>query len=171
VRLAPLRLAVVLALATAAASACANPAESPSDADTSLQGHRAAPDRAITGTTWTVTGFLAGEEISAPPALAQAGATFKIEPDGTVRGNGGCNQFFGSAEVAGPDEGREAKVVFQPMATTMRACLDAAVGDVEAAVLAALNGPAVFTVSGNDARLTRPDGSGLALTGWPAPKR
>jgi heat shock protein HslJ len=114
---------------------------------------------ALVGTTWTVTGTVANEGVSSVPADATASMT--IADDGTVAVETGCNTGSGSVEV-GDDT-----LTFGPIATTLRACADEAVNQLEAAVLAVLQGEVSYTIDGSNLSLRSGEGAdaiGLELT-------
>jgi heat shock protein HslJ len=114
---------------------------------------------ALVGTIWTVTGTVANEGVSSVPADATASMT--IADDGTVAVETGCNTGSGSVEV-GDDT-----LTFGPIATTLRACADEAVNQLEAAVLAVLQGEVSYTIDGSNLSLRSGEGAdaiGLELT-------
>jgi heat shock protein HslJ len=84
-----------------------------------------------------------------------------IADDGTVAVETGCNTGSGSVEV-GDDT-----LTFGPIATTLRACADEAVNQLEAAVLAVLQGEVSYTIDGSNLSLRSGEGAdaiGLELT-------
>jgi heat shock protein HslJ len=114
---------------------------------------------ALVGTTWTVTGTVANEAVSSVPMEATASIT--IADDGTVAVDTGCNTGSGSVEV-GDDT-----LTFGPIAITKRACADEAVNQLEAAVLAVLQGEVTYEIEGSNMSLRSGDGAdeiGLELT-------
>lgn len=114
---------------------------------------------ALVGTTWTVTGTVANEAVSSVPIDSTASIT--IADDGTVAVDTGCNTGSGSVEV-GDDT-----LTFGPIATTLRACADEAVNQLEAAVLAVLQGEVSYTIDGSNLSLRSGEGAeqvGLELT-------
>jgi heat shock protein HslJ len=114
---------------------------------------------ALVGTTWTVTGTVANEAVSSVPMDSTASIT--IADDGTVAVDTGCNTGSGSVEV-GDDT-----LTFGPIATTLRACADEAVNQLEAAVLAVLQGEVAYEIDGANMSLRSGDGAdevGLELT-------
>ena len=113
---------------------------------------------ALVGTTWVVTGTVANEAVSSIPA--DATASISIADDGTVAVDTGCNTGSGDVEV-GDDT-----LTFGPIATTLRACVDE-VAELEASVLAVLQGEVAYEISGDTLSLRTGDGAdriGLELT-------
>jgi heat shock protein HslJ len=114
---------------------------------------------ALVGTTWTVTGTVANEAVSSVPMDSTASIT--IADDGTVAVDTGCNTGSGSVEV-GDDT-----LTFGPIAITMRACADEAVNQLEASMLAVLQGEVAYEISGDTLSLRSGEGAdqvGLELT-------
>jgi heat shock protein HslJ len=114
---------------------------------------------ALTGTMWTVTGTVANEAVSSVPMDSTASIT--ISGDGTVAVNTGCNSGSGSVEI-GDDT-----LTFGPIATTLRACADEAVNQLEASMLAVLQGEVTYEIDGSNLSLRSGDGAdaiGLELT-------
>ncbi|NLU82018.1 META domain-containing protein [Rhodococcus sp. HNM0569] len=118
------------------------------------------PDRAITGTEWTVTALISADAVTTSAALETSAPALQIGSDGHVTGTTGCNRFQGNAEVNGDT------IEFGPLATTRMAC-PPDVMEVEQAVLAALAGRVHASVDGNTMRVTRDDGVGLELRATP----
>lgn len=116
------------------------------------------PDRSLTGTTWLVTSLISPQSIVSSLALEQARPTLTIAADGTVTGWTGCNRITGRADLADAP----GAVEFGPLAVTRMACPDG-LGEVEQAVLRALNGPVRTTIDADELQLKRDDGYGLAL--------
>ena len=113
---------------------------------------------ALVGTTWVVTGTVANEAVSSIPA--DATASISIADDGTAAVDTGCNTGSGDVEV-GDDT-----LTFGPIATTLRACVDE-VAELEASVLAVLQGEVAYEISGDTLSLRTGDGAdriGLELT-------
>lgn len=114
---------------------------------------------ALVGTTWTVTGTVANEAVSSVPMDSTASIT--IADDGTVAVDTGCNTGSGSVEV-GDDT-----LTFGPIAITMRACADEAVNQLEASMLAVLQGEVTYEIDGSNMSLRSGEGAdevGLELT-------
>lgn len=113
---------------------------------------------ALVGTTWVVTGTVASQAVSSIPA--DSTASISIADDGTVAVDTGCNTGSGDVEVG--DE----TLTFGPIATTLRACVDE-VAELEADVLAVLQGEVAYEISGDNLSLRSGDGAdqiGLELT-------
>ncbi|WP_165368249.1 META domain-containing protein [Phytoactinopolyspora endophytica] len=108
----------------------------------------------LTGTTWKLFDVTSVEDLpSEPPAEAM----FVID-DGEVSGNTGCNSFGGNADV---DE-EAGTVTFTEVIATTRACMDE-LGDIDKALLGALDGEATVEVSGDVLTLTPQNGDPLEL--------
>lgn len=108
----------------------------------------------LAGTTWVVTGTVATEAVSSVPLDAEASITITDE---TVAVNTGCNTGSGGVEV-GDDV-----LTFGPIATTKRACADD-IMQLEAAVLAVLQGEVSYEIDGRSLSLRTDGGIGLELT-------
>jgi heat shock protein HslJ len=76
----------------------------------------------------------------------------RIDPDGKVSGNTGCNRFSGTAAIVGTS------LTFAPLATTRMAC-DPPLMKQESAILAALQSVKSFALVGSD-RLNLLDAGG-----------
>jgi heat shock protein HslJ len=115
----------------------------------------------LVGTTWVVTGTVANQGVSSVPTDATASIT--ISDDGTVGVNTGCNSGSGDVEV-GDDT-----LTFGPIATTLRACVGE-VAELEASVLAVLQGEVGYEISGDNLSLRSGEGVdeiGLEFTARP----
>ncbi|MFD3983600.1 META domain-containing protein [Streptomyces griseus] len=117
----------------------------------------------LVGTRWTVTTLLDGKTATTVPAdlPEERSPHLTFADDGTVRGNSGCNSFSGKAAVKG------STIVFGSTAGTRKMCPEAEM-TVERAVLAALSGPATYTIKGSTLTLTADDGKGIGATAAPA---
>ncbi len=102
---------------------------------------------ALTG-DWSVTSFYTGNALESPVG---ADLTAKFTSD-AVSGNGGCNTFSGGVKVDGTD------ITIGPLASTMMACTDTAVGTQEQQYLQALELAKTFEVLGDRLSLFRSDG-------------
>lgn len=109
------------------------------------------PDRALRGTTWTLTTVVSGETASTPAAAAW----IRIDDDGTVTGNNGCNEFAGTYD---DDTG------FGELIQTERACLDEGVADQEQLVMSLLASSPALTVDGSTLTIAAPEGAALIFT-------
>jgi heat shock protein HslJ len=103
----------------------------------------------LVGTEWVATGINNGvggvESVAATPAVT---ATFG--EDGTVTGNGGCNNFNGTYEVDGTS------ISFGPIASTKMAC---DVLEQESAFFAALAASTTYAINGETLELRDADGA------------
>jgi heat shock protein HslJ len=111
-------------------------------------------DAPLVGTTWNVTGTVANEAVSSVPEEAVASIT--IADDGTVAVETGCNSGSGTVEVT------DTTMTFGPIAVTKRACTDEAVNQLEASVLAVLQGDVSYEINGDGLSL-RKDANGSEI--------
>jgi heat shock protein HslJ len=110
-------------------------------------------DDALAGKWEVLNSFRPGAVTSPVP-----GSTLTAEfADGTISGNSGCNQYTGPYEASGTS------ITIGPLASTLRACADPAVGQQETEYLAALELARTFSVAGGNLNLFREDG-GIAVT-------
>ncbi|MEU1222641.1 META domain-containing protein [Streptomyces microflavus] len=117
----------------------------------------------LVGTRWAVNTLLSGETATSVPAdlPKERVPHLTFGEDGTVHGNSGCNSFHGKAAVKG------STIDFGPPAGTRKMCPEAEM-EVERAVLAALDGPATYTIKGSTLTVTSKDGKGIGATATPA---
>ncbi|MFF0053949.1 META domain-containing protein [Streptomyces microflavus] len=117
----------------------------------------------LVGTRWAVNTLLSGETATSVPAdlPKERVPHLTFGEDGTVHGNSGCNSFHGKAAVEG------STIDFGPPAGTRKMCPEAEM-EVERAVLAALDGPATYTIKGSTLTVTSKDGKGIGATATPA---
>ncbi|MFF7256600.1 META domain-containing protein [Streptomyces microflavus] len=117
----------------------------------------------LVGTRWAVNTLLSGETATSVPAdlPKERVPHLTFGEDGTVHGNSGCNSFHGKAAVEG------STIDFGPPAGTRKMCPEAEM-EVERAVLAALDGPATYTIKGSTLTVTSKDGKGIGATAAPA---
>ncbi|MFE1545240.1 META domain-containing protein [Streptomyces microflavus] len=117
----------------------------------------------LVGTRWAVNTLLSGETATSVPAdlPKERVPHLTFGEDGTVHGNSGCNSFHGKAAVEG------STIDFGPPAGTRKMCPEAEI-EVERAVLAALDGPATYTIKGSTLTVTSKDGKGIGATAAPA---
>ncbi|MET8380249.1 META domain-containing protein [Streptomyces microflavus] len=117
----------------------------------------------LVGTRWAVNTLLSGETATSVPAdlPKERVPHLTFGKDGTVHGNSGCNSFHGKAAVKG------STIDFGPPAGTRKMCPEAEM-EVERAVLAALDGPATYTIKGSTLTVTSKDGKGIGATAAPA---
>lgn len=104
----------------------------------------ASEDAPLTGTTWGLISLDENMGVAFDPAETTVAMTFS--DDGTVSGNGGCNNFSGGYTLDGT------MVTFGAIASTLMACADPA-SSVEQAVFSALQGEAQAQISGNTLKL------------------
>ncbi|MFN8831453.1 MAG: META domain-containing protein [Labrys sp. (in: a-proteobacteria)] len=100
-------------------------------------------------------------EIDGKPAVAGSTPTIRLEPDGTLNGNGSCNRFFGSYALTGEgltvgDFGSSMMMCEEPLMHQERAVLD---------ILKAVGGFAI----GEDGALILRGGDGRTITARPVP--
>jgi len=107
---------------------------------------KVAQSPSLTGTRWVAIGINNGKG-GVASAVAGSTVTALFAPDGMVAGSGGCNDYSGSYTVSG------ATLTFGPLASTKKACADAAVSDQEAAYFAALEKVKTFAFSGGRLQL------------------
>jgi len=113
----------------------------------------------LVGTAWRLDGITTGTDaVSSTLAGTEVTATFAA--DGTLSGNGGCNQYNTSYTVDG-----DALTVDGGIMSTKMAC-EQDVMDQEAAYLAALAETAAFEIEGST--LTLSDGDGASLLSFVA---
>lgn len=113
---------------------------------------------ALLDTNWTVTGTVANEAVSSVPT--DSTASIMIAPDFSVSVNTGCNTGSGSVEVT------DDTLTFGPIATTKMACPPEQT-ELEASVLAVLQGEVTYEIDGSNLSLRSGDGAdevGLELT-------
>lgn len=117
----------------------------------------------LVGTRWAVNTLLSGETATSVPAdlPKERVPHLTFGEDSTVHGNSGCNSFHGKAAVEG------STIDFGPPAGTRKMCPEAEM-EVERAVLAALDGPATYTIKGSTLTVTSKDGKGIGATAAPA---
>jgi heat shock protein HslJ len=116
-----------------------------------LDEQEASPDQPIVGTAWTLDSIIANEAVSSVPADVGP-PTLTIAEDGATEVYAGCNRGGTAATIA--DDG--STITFGPIATTKMACEPAA-SEVEAAVLAVLDGEVDASVDGDQLTLTKGD--------------
>jgi len=114
------------------------------------------PDRALRGTRWTVETVIDGDVARSVPAGATAHVTF--QPDGSMAGFDGCNDFAGKATDLGPDR-LMVTLIGHDMPV---ACAPAAEG-FDAEVRSVLSGPVGVAIDGTLLTLAGPGGRRLLL--------
>jgi heat shock protein HslJ len=111
------------------------------------------PDRPLVGTAWTVESLVTADAVSSVPVDVRVpGLTFDA---GRVSVDAGCNTGSGEYEATDRD------IVFGPIAITRMACDEASM-EVEAHVLAVLDGTASYAIEADVLTLTNGD-TGLVL--------
>ncbi len=97
---------------------------------------------------WEVTGYITGtgETAAVVSPLVDTQPVVTFGPDGIVSGSGGCNLFSGGYGIEGSD------ITIGPLMTTLMACADDLMAQ-DAALTAALEGAATWSVSGTTAEL------------------
>jgi heat shock protein HslJ len=118
-----------------------------------LQYRKAPTVEDLTG-DWKATSIFTGTALVSPIVGTDLTAAFTAD---AVSGNGGCNTFSGGVKVDGTN------ITIGPLASTMMACTDAAVGTQEQQYLHALELAKTFEVVGDRLSLFRDDG-GYAVT-------
>jgi heat shock protein HslJ len=129
-------LAVALLLLLAACGADATPGSAPGDGE----GGGGAGDP-LANTQWTLVSM--GAPGAETAVTADRALTLEFQPGGQMGGNGGCNSFGGSYQVAGNT------ITFGEIVSTLMACADQAVTAQEQQYLAALQGAERFEVTGD----------------------
>jgi heat shock protein HslJ len=112
------------------------------------------PDAQLVGPIWTVESIIAGETVSSVPAGAMA--TLRLQPDGTIQVNAGCNRGSGTWTTVG------AGIEVGPLMLTKMACQkDPAT--LEAAVLAVLEADTIAVTIDGPLLTLQAGGQGLVL--------
>lgn len=109
----------------------------------------------LEGTTWNVTGTMANEAVSSLPMEAEASITIS---DGQAAIRTGCNSGSTGVEIS------DSTITFGPIALTKMAC-PPELTELEATVLAVLDGVVTYEISGDNLSLRNEAGEvGLELT-------
>jgi heat shock protein HslJ len=111
------------------------------------------PEQALAG-DWVVINYFRPGAVTSPVPGSTLTANFE---SGTISGDAGCNQYSGPYETDGT------KIAIGPVASTLRACADPAVGEQESQYLAALALARTFSLAGGNLTLFR-DGGTIAVT-------
>lgn len=101
----------------------------------------------ITSLEWRLVSVMSGSALLGA-GNADVNSTLKVESDGRVHGNGGCNRFSGEAKIDG------AKIKFEKVVATRMACLDST---IETALFKALNEVDSFVIESGDLMLKKGD--------------
>jgi heat shock protein HslJ len=104
----------------------------------------------LEGTTWTITGTVANEAVSPTPLDAEASI---IITDGQAAIRTGCNSGSATVEIT------DTTVTFGPIALTKMAC-SPELTELEASVLAVLDGEVVYEITGDALSLRSGEGDG-----------
>jgi len=116
----------------------------------------AAPTPApLVGTTWQLSGF-SDRNGTARSVLAGTNATLVFAPDGTLRGDTGCNI------IQGPYTQTGSSLSLGPLAVTERACADPAMMVQERDLLEALGVATTYDVQGDRLRIANASGGPTA---------
>jgi heat shock protein HslJ len=110
-------------------------------------------DEALAG-SWVVINYFRRGGVVSPVAGSTLTARFE---SGRISGAAGCNDY------TGPYETDDTKIVIGPVASTLRACADPAIGQQETDYLAALDLVRTFSLAGGNLTFLRADG-GIAVT-------
>ncbi len=111
----------------------------------------AASSKALPGSAWIVVGYNNGKQ-AVVSTMAGTDLTANFGADGTLTGNGGCNQYTATYKVEGN------QISIGPAATTRKAC-DQAIMDQEQQYLAALATAATYRLDGSRLELRTADGA------------
>ena len=123
-----------------------------SDASLTLAAVQPAP---LEGTMWNITGIVSNDAVSSLPAGAEASLTIT---DGQAAIMAGCNSGSTGVEIT------DTTISFGPTALTMMAC-SPELTELEASVLAVLDGEVTYEIAGDNLSLRNGDGTGgLELT-------
>lgn len=105
-------------------------------------GTLAAQSQDLADTTWNITAYNDG--VSAVVSFLEgAEANLTFADDGTISGTGGCNRVLGSYTAG------DGTISFGTLASTQMVCGADGVMDQEAAVIAALESAATFSIEGD----------------------
>ena len=111
----------------------------------------AAGSAALPGSSWVVTGYNNGQQ-AVVSTLAGTDLTANFGADGTLSGNGGCNEYSAAYQIEGD------KISIGPAVSTKKAC-EQAVMDQETQYLAALATAATYRIDGSKMELRTADGA------------
>lgn len=105
-------------------------------------GTLAAQSQDLADTTWNITAYNDGVS-AVVSVLESAEANLTFADDGTISGTGGCNRVLGSYTAG------DGTISFGTLASTQMFCGADGVMDQEAAVIAALESAATFSIEGD----------------------
>ena len=112
-----------------------------------------AQSQALAGTTWVVIGYNNGKQ-AVTSVLTGTSLTATFEPDETIAGNSGCNQYSGPYKTDGN------KIAIGPLSVTKKACAaPAGAMEQEALYLAALQSATTYQIEGTTLELRTQDGA------------
>ncbi len=100
----------------------------------------------LEGNTWTLTSFIAGEEVQSPIQNTTITAYFE---NGSINGNAGCNNYFGGYTI----DGNEINIS-KALGSTMMYCEPEEVMQQEAQYLEMLGNVTTYTIEGNQLTLS-----------------
>ena len=106
-----------------------------------------APSTQLVGTTWVLTNLNGNTQVG--EALGGQPVTLGFTSNTEAGGSGGCNGFGAKYEA-----GSDGTILFSQIISTLMACTQQGVGDVETAYLDALNSADHFEVAGNILTIT-----------------
>ncbi len=107
------------------------------------------PEFDLEGNTWTLTSFIAGEDVQSPLVNTTITAYFE---DGNITGNAGCNSYFGGYTV----DGNEINIS-KALGTTMMYCEPEEVMQQEYQYLEMLGNVTTYTIEENQLTLSTED--------------
>jgi heat shock protein HslJ len=121
-------------------------------AGTEILLYNAGSPNAITGVTWHVLSYNNGKQ-AVVSVINGTDPTAVFGTDGTVSGNGTCNNYHG------PYSTKDDTIKIGPLASTLMACADPAQQDQETQYLVALQSAATFQVKGKHLEMRTADGA------------
>ncbi|MFN2201662.1 MAG: META domain-containing protein [Caldilineaceae bacterium] len=101
-----------------------------------------AQSQTLVGTSWNVTSYN-NQKQAVVSLILGSEITVNFMDDGTVAGNAGCNEYFGSFETDGDT------IAIGPLATTRKMCPGEGIMEQEALFLQALESSATYQVQGS----------------------
>ncbi len=113
-------------------------------------------DSALYG-TWNLLGGFADNS----PRITNNKIYLVIKSDGTLSGNGGCNDYSGSYAINGTTTPYGKAISIGPLATTMKYCADQMTA--EQTYLNALQATTSYSIAGDKLTLTMSPGNNLAF--------
>ena len=114
-------------------------------------GTLVAQSQELAGTTWNITAYHDGVS-DVVSVLESAEANITFADDGTLSGTAGCNRVLGSYTAG------DAEISFGTIATTQMACMTPeGLMDQEAAIVAALESAATYSIEGDTLEMRTAD--------------